>query len=93
MCRTGGAQTPPDRIDFRLLKTDWSCILTAALLQRVTRRARCGRGAADVVALELSVERGAADAQHPSRESLVALHLLKDALDRGAFDVFEVRCR
>ena len=44
----------------------------------------------DVVAFELAVEGGPADAQHLSRERLVAFHLLEDACDGGAFDVLEI---
>ena len=45
-------------------------------------RRSCGR--ANVVALELAVERSAADAQHASGERLVAFDLLEDALDLRA---------
>ena len=46
--------------------------------------------AADVVAFEFAVERGAADAEHAAGEGFVAFDLLEDALDGGAFDVFEI---
>ena len=45
---------------------------------------------ADVVALELAVEGGAADAEHLAGHGLVAFHLLEHALDGGPFDVFEI---
>src|SRR5580700_2309083 len=61
----------------------------APLLQRVAGRSgTCA--SADVVAFEFAVERGAADAEHASGESFVAFDLLEDALDGGAFDVFEI---
>src|SRR5215468_10469815 len=45
---------------------------------------------ADVIALQFAVKRGAADAKHFPRECFVTFDLLEDALDGGAFDVFEV---
>ena len=44
----------------------------------------------NVVALELAIKRGPADAQHLARERLVTLHLLEDPLDGGALDVLKV---
>ena len=49
--------------------------------------------AADVVALELAIERGPADAQHFAGERLVAFHLFEDSFDGGALDVLEIRGR
>src|SRR5579863_1374571 len=48
------------------------------------------RARADVVALEFAVEGCAADAQHLAGHDFVAVDLFEDALDGGAFDVFEV---
>ena len=63
----------------------------ARLLQRVARRA--GTWApADVVAFELAVEGGAADAEHSTGKRFVAFYLFEDTLDGGAFDVFEIGC-
>src|SRR5215813_282262 len=45
---------------------------------------------ADVIALQFAVKRGTADAEHFPRECFVTFDLLEDALDGGAFDVFEV---
>jgi hypothetical protein len=44
----------------------------------------------NVVALELAIKRGPADAQHLARERLVTLHLLEDPLDGGALNVLKV---
>ena len=44
----------------------------------------------DVIALQLPVEGGAADAEHFAGESLVTIHLCEDALDGGALDILEV---
>ena len=46
--------------------------------------------AADVVTLELAIERCPADAQHFSGEGFVAFHLFEDSLDGGALDVLEI---
>ena len=45
---------------------------------------------ADVVTLQLAIERGAADAQHLAGKRLVTFHLLENTLDGRAFDVFQV---
>jgi len=63
--------------------------MRSSLLQRVARRPRTWISA-DVVAFEFAVERSAADAEHASSESFVAFDLLEDALDCGAFDVFQI---
>src|ERR1700716_2935502 len=44
----------------------------------------------DVVAFELAIKCGAADAEHATGERLIAFHLLEDTLDSGAFDIFEI---
>ena len=56
-------------------------------LQGVARGSGSRRGHADVVAFELAVERGAADAEHASGEGFIAIDLLEDTLDGGALDV------
>ena len=55
------------------------------LLQRGTRFS--GEPDPDVVPLQLSIQRCAADAQHPSGERLVAIDLFENALDRRTLDV------
>src|SRR5271156_107188 len=45
---------------------------------------------ADVVALQLAIKSGAADAKHFPSQSLVPLDLRKNALDGGALDIFQV---
>ena len=45
---------------------------------------------ADVVAFELAIEGGAADAKHFSGAGLVSVDLIEDASDGGALDVFEI---
>src|SRR5258708_1701401 len=66
-------------------------MLDARLLQSVARRLGAWISA-NVVALQLAVKRGAADAEHASRESLIALDLLEDALNGCTFDVFQIGC-
>src|SRR5713226_502587 len=56
---------------------------------------QCGRGgrliaAADVVALQLAIEGGAADAEHLAGQGFVPFDLGKDPLDGGALDIFQV---
>ena len=63
--------------------------IAQASLQRMARGAR-RRPAADVVALQLAIERRAADAQHATGQCFVAVDLLEDAADGCAFNVFEV---
>src|SRR5579864_6926487 len=46
--------------------------------------------AADVVALQLAIQGRAADAQHLPGQGFVAFDLLKNALDGGALDIFQV---
>src|SRR5271170_443859 len=45
---------------------------------------------AGVVALQLAIKSGAADAKHFPSQSLVPLDLRKNALDGGALDIFQV---
>src|SRR3984957_401578 len=59
-------------------------------LQGVTGYAGRGCADADVVALELAIERGAGDAEHASGEGFVSFDLFEDALDGGALNVFEI---
>jgi hypothetical protein len=61
-----------------------------ALLQRLDLRRHFP--GSDVVALELAIERGAADPQHLAGQRLVTFHLFENALDCGALDVFQVGC-
>src|SRR6202035_5106531 len=63
--------------------------LRESLLQSMAGRSSI-RTSGDVVALQFAVEGGATDAEHASGEGFVAFDLLEDALDGGAFDVFEV---
>ena len=60
-----------------------------ALLQRMARW-RGSRTPADVVALEFAVESGAADAEHASGKGFIAFDLFENALDGGAFDIFQI---
>src|SRR5271166_1926719 len=48
------------------------------------------RAATDVIALELSIQGGAADTEHLTRHCLVSLHLFEDALNRRPFNVLQV---
>ena len=58
------------------------------LLQRLARPHL--RVASNVIALELAIQSGAADAEHLSGECLVAFNLFEDALNGCAFNVLEI---
>src|SRR3984885_6077348 len=60
-----------------------------SLLQSMAGRSRV-RASGGVVALQFAVEGGATDAEHASSQGFVAFDLFEDALNGGAFDVFEV---
>jgi len=61
------------------------------LLQCLTGR-WCGKSLPrpNVIALQLPVKRGTADAEHLSRQGLITLHLFENSLDSGAFNVFQI---
>ena len=63
----------------------------AGLKLRMDRVARFGvrRKRRNVVELQLSIQRGAADAQHPAGEFLVTAGLFEYAKDRHTFEVGE----
>src|SRR6202035_1143283 len=63
--------------------------LRESLLQSMAGRSSI-RTSGDVVALQFAVEGGATDAEHASGEGFVAFDLFEDALDGGAFDVFQI---
>lgn len=63
---------------------------TQSDLLQARSRVRILRPCADVVALELAIESRAADAEDFSGTGFVPVHLLKNALDRGLFEFFEI---
>src|SRR5438477_3744855 len=59
----------------------------------MARSSPAGHTHADVVALQLAIQGGTANAKHASSEGFITIHLLKDTLDRSTLNIFEVRRR
>jgi hypothetical protein len=82
--------------EFRLEERDLSpgsstahgCLFADGLLQGCSRVRFFPP--ADVVALELAIECGSADAQHSSSQGFVAFDLREDTLNGGTFDILEI---
>src|ERR1700687_2870870 len=68
----------------RTQSTPWRMLLQRRRLRRLLARS------SDVVALQLAIKGGAADAEHLAGQSLVSIHLRKNALDGCALDIFQV---